>query len=212
MRIWDCDPAELTNKHLAAEHLEIRFGWSGIWQRRIGAKRGRWLHHGETKRFSGYPELLVMRHWFIMREGERRGVALESPMTFGVMTSDLYVHEFSPRFTEPWQELCIEAGGSWYGTIALTGWPPSYGLHYWSPWKRDQMSKEQYLDVLGPRWNGSYHSGQRPSPDPHDIRHCSTRWNAGVGFGQIIEGVIWSASNTHEFVLPDYQALPKGTP
>jgi hypothetical protein len=151
MRVWDCSPRELNDKHLRAEHKEI------------GALlNGRWFNHPEAKRFRSpkMKDLLIKRHMMILREGHRRGMKL----------SIEWIKEYETPFVAVWYQQAKE---DWYRWRKSNPWPKSYKYQWWSPWKRDQMTRIEYI-TLGNNWSRAYKYGKRPVPDPF---HISVRKN-----------------------------------
>jgi hypothetical protein len=147
MRVWDCAPHELNDKHLRAEHKEI------------GALlNGKWASHPEAKRFNSeeLEHLLIIRHSsFIMPEAIKRGFNFNTDWieTYKLSTFGFWL---------------IKSQRSWYQFRKDYPWPKSYKKQWWSPWKRDQMTREEYK-LLGNNWSRAYKYGKRPDPDPFNI-------------------------------------------
>lgn len=161
MRVWDCCPSELVQKHILAEHLELHYLWSAVHLARAGVARGRWIHHPETKRFLNHPELIVARHDFIRYIGHGRGLNLKSSPN--VIIDDRIIEYEDIRLHNVFDY------DDWYEFCSYNRWPTSYNDEHWSPWKRDKMTFQEYFDVLGKNWHRGYHSGARPDDDPHSI-------------------------------------------
>ena len=158
-RIWDCSPEELVPKHLVAEHRELGVLFLDMLKPEYGLPRGRFTHHPEAKRFIWQPELLVARSDFLWYEAARRGYNFSQAW---IANEHVCLEDY--RLIEVW-----DYKRDWYSFRHDIGWPTSYGGKYWTPWKRDRMTKGDYLYRLGKKWSVAYKNGARPNPDPYRI-------------------------------------------
>lgn len=123
MRIWDCDPRLLSNRHLLGEHREIHSLMSGGW-----------AAHPESKRFEGRRGLLALRHDALAAAMRWR---FGSPDRTSAPISMLLEEENVLRL---WLMGTIE----WGELMTVLSYPATW-LEHGTPWERDAVPYEWYL-------------------------------------------------------------------
>jgi hypothetical protein len=124
MRLWDCDPRHLSNRHLLGEHRELHSLYSGGWE-----------HHPEYVRFQERRGLLALRHACqVQAMSERFGTVDSTPIRLPL--------EYE-RVFDRWAGHVI----SWEQLMVQTLYPPTR-LEHGLPWVRDDVPREWYQEHL----------------------------------------------------------------
>lgn len=130
MRVWDCDPRMLCDKHLRAQHAEVHFairclegGWRTKWK-----DVGRFRKHPRGLAWLGFVHEATVAE--LVRRGKFHGH--KTPVDT-VHREAMEVMEFQPF---PFEYLSL--------LIAL-GYPPTE-LNDGTPWERDGVTFEWYRE------------------------------------------------------------------
>lgn len=130
MRVWDCHPRLLADKHLRAQHGEIHFAIRVIennW-------RTKWK---DVERFRSHPEGLLWLgtiHNFTVEVLQERGkfASHQTPVD----------HEFDMTFFTEYFDHFPD-NDKWMDFLLECGYPPTQ-LNQGTPWERDGVSFEWY--------------------------------------------------------------------
>jgi len=131
MRVWDCDPSELCDKHLRAQHAEIHFairciegGWKTKWK---DVDRFRYSHCPRGLAWLGFCHEVTIRE--LVRRGRFSGH--KTPVTTVHREAlDAWIHPGN----------AIE---TYLDVLALYGYPWTQ-LNQGTPWERDGVSYAWY--------------------------------------------------------------------
>lgn len=135
MRVWDCDPRELCDKHLLAQHLEIHCILTIL----LGGGRG-YANHPEVVRFREHQYGVRWLNTF----HEFTRIAMN--VRYGGHDG---FHHPSPILGMPFDSLVEAYYKSVKGVrqIDLNAFDaPRTRLEHGTPWERDGVSKEWYLE------------------------------------------------------------------
>ncbi len=89
MRIWDLPPEKLCRNHLLGEHRELHAVWSILTK----GKKG-YVHHPETRRWTGKLNALYQRHENLVTEMSQRGYRHQSPLDLHQASGEKIQSEF----------------------------------------------------------------------------------------------------------------------
>jgi len=145
VRVWDCDPRLLCDRHLLGQHLEVHCMLTVL-----GGASGGWSHHPEVRRFAD--EGAAGRYWLLtVHEFTRIAMNDRWPGNH-----DHYTHP-SPADTnlpaefevlvDGYQDL-VDTGGDSRGYLEALierGYPRTR-LEHGTPWDRDGVHIDWYLD------------------------------------------------------------------
>ncbi len=153
VRIWGrAHPADLNRKHLLGEHKEVHALIRAVYDE-VG-----WTHHPETKRFALQPQFLIFRHELLRIEmmsrwGDRHSAANHPSRVWWLgMGNELQAMlPVALTISKDCFATCMDA----------LGFPPPAFDHD-TPWDRDLMTREQYIE-LGDAWNLHDHKQGGPS-------------------------------------------------
>jgi hypothetical protein len=133
MRVWDCDPKLLCDKHLRAQHAEIHFairvienGWKTRWK--------------DIERFRNHPNGVQWLSWV------HEATVLELQNRGQFKTHASFAPKLRPFYRDLLQWYWI---GNWSNrylyTLVMHGYPLTK-LNQGTPWERDKVSKVWYLE------------------------------------------------------------------